>query len=211
MKRVDRVELHDVDEVEAHRPGSDDPDGVLGVMMGHRVDGVDLVLAVEVSVEGVHHHHELLPIRVFGCAEKAGASHVGLLRVSCWIRIDNECAVHPLVDVSLQWQGMAVVEVTTERKGIELVGEHLAGTDLASPQNTIHPCRMDAMKMDGMTMRTVVLEHDPHSVAFGDAQGRTGHSSVVGPGREEEPRRDLDFLVLAHDLKCPKRAAIWQG
>jgi hypothetical protein len=67
------------------------------------------------------------------------------------------------------------------------------------------------MKVDGVGVRAFVLEHHPHAVAFRDAQGRTGHSPIVGPRREKEPRRDLDFLVLACDLECPERAAIRQG
>ena len=34
-----------------------------------------------------------------------------------------------------------------------------------------------------------------------DAQGRAGHAAVVGPGREEHARRDLDLLVLGDDLE----------
>ena len=60
-------------------------------------------------------------------------------------------------------------------------------------------------------MRAVVLEDDAKAVAFGRAQGGTRYPAVVGPGRKEDARRDLDLLVLADDLEGPQRAAVRQG
>ena len=73
VERVDRVELGHVDQVDAHRPRLVDADRLLRVGMGDGVDGVDLVLAVEVGVEGVHHHDQLLPAR-HSRACRAGAT-----------------------------------------------------------------------------------------------------------------------------------------
>ena len=71
VERVDRVELGDVDEVDAHRPRPLDADRLVDVGEGDGVDGVDLVLLVEVRVEAVHHHHELLPAGILRRAEQA--------------------------------------------------------------------------------------------------------------------------------------------
>ena len=128
-------------------------DRVLGVVVRDRVDGVDLVLAVEVGVEGVHHHDELLPLPVLGRAEEAGAGDVGLLGMARRIGIDDEGAVHALVDVPLQRQGVAVIEMAAEREGVELVDELLARADLAGAGNAVHAGRVDAVEMHGMGVR----------------------------------------------------------
>ena len=60
-------------------------------------------------------------------------------------------------------------------------------------------------------MRAVVVEDDADAVALGDAQAQARHPAVVGPGREEGARRDLDLLVLAGDLEGSQRAPIRQG
>ena len=178
--------------------------------MRHRVDGVDLVLAVEVGVEGIHHHDEFLPLPVLGRAEEAGAGHLGLLGMTRRIGIDDEGAVHALVDVPLQRQGMAVIEVASEGEGVELVGEFLAGSDFAGARDAVHAGRVDAVEMDGVAVRAVVLEDDANAVALGDAQAWARHPAIVGPGREEDARRDLDLLVLADDLEGSQRAAVRQ-
>ena len=54
-----RVELGQVDQVDADQLAHLDLDGVPGVVERDRVDRVDLVLVVEVGVEAVHHHHHL--------------------------------------------------------------------------------------------------------------------------------------------------------
>ncbi len=120
-----------------------------------------------------------------------------MIGVAAGIGIDDEGAVHPLVDMPLQRQGMAVIEMAAERKGVELVREFLAGADLAGAGNSVHPGRMDAVEMDGMAVRAVVPEDDANPIALRDPQARAGHPAVIGPGREEDPRRDLDLLVLA--------------
>jgi len=56
---------------------------VAGVVEGHGVDGVDLVLAVEVGIKGIHHHDKLPGRR----PPLAG--------------VDDEDAIQPLVDVAL--------------------------------------------------------------------------------------------------------------
>ena len=179
-------------------------------MVRHRVDGVDLVLAVEVGVEGVHHHDELLPLAGSRACRGGASGRRRLLGMPRRVGIDDEGAVHALVDVPLQRQGVAVVEVAAEREGVELVDELLAGADLAGARHAVHAGRVDAVEVHGVRVRAVVAEDDPHPLALGDAQARARHPAVVGPGREEEPGRDLDLLVLADDLERAQRAAIRQ-
>src|SRR2546425_8513390 len=56
MDGVDRIELCHVDYVDAHKLVSLYPDRVLRVVEGHSIDGIDLVLAIEVGIKRVHHH-----------------------------------------------------------------------------------------------------------------------------------------------------------
>ena len=126
-----------------------------------------------------------------------------MIGVAAGIGIDDEGAVHPLVDMPLKRQGMAVIEMAAERKGVELVCELLAWGDLAGAGNSVHPGRMDAVEMHGMAVRAVVPKDDANPIAFGDAQARSGDAAVIGPGRKEDPRSDLDLLVLARYQESP--------
>jgi hypothetical protein len=67
---------------------------------------------------------------------------------------------------------------------------------------------VDAVEVDAVRVRAVVLEADPHPIALGDPDRRARHPAVVGPGREEEARGDLDFLVLGDDPKLAHGAAV---
>jgi hypothetical protein len=89
VKRVDEVVLEDVDEVEAHEARRADRDRLVHVGERDAVGRVDLVGAVEVRVEPVHHHHELVGV---------GPPLLG---------VDDEGAVEALGDVRGQrraWQ-----------------------------------------------------------------------------------------------------------
>ena len=156
VERVDEVELQHVDEIDAHRPAALDADRMLGEVMADRVDRIDLVLVVEVGVEPVHHHHEFLPLLVLGRAEQAGARDRRLLGMPRRIGIDDEGAVHPLVDVPLQRQRVAVIEVAAERQGVELVDELAAGIDHAGAGNAVHARGMDAVEMHRVRMRSLI-------------------------------------------------------
>jgi hypothetical protein len=179
-------------------------------MVRDRVDGIDLVLAIEVGVEAVHHHDEFLPLPVLGRAEEARAGNVGLLGMTRRIGIDDEGAVHALMDVPLQRQCMAVIEVASEGDGIELVGERFTGADLAGAGDAIHAGRMNAVEVHRVTMRAVVVKQDLDPVALGGPQTRARHPAIVSPRWEEDARRDFDLLVLAGDLERSQRAAVWQ-
>src|SRR5215472_14596446 len=62
MERVDGVELEQVDQKDPHQLANPDLDGVPVVVEveGDRVDRVELVLVIEVDVDAVHHHDELV-------------------------------------------------------------------------------------------------------------------------------------------------------
>ena len=71
-------------------------------------------------------------------AEQARARDLGVLGMAGRIGVDDEGAVHALVDVPLQRQRVAVIEVAAERLGVELVDELLARIDQAGARNAIH-------------------------------------------------------------------------
>lgn len=60
VEGVDRIELDDVDEVDANEVTALHADRPVHEMERHRVDGVDLIVFVEVRIERVLHHHELV-------------------------------------------------------------------------------------------------------------------------------------------------------
>ena len=60
VEGVDRVELQRVDEVDPHQLAASHADGLVHVVEADRVHRVDLIRAVEVGVEAVHHHHQLV-------------------------------------------------------------------------------------------------------------------------------------------------------
>ena len=108
VKRVEQVVLEDVDEVQPHELVALDLDRALAVGEADRVGRVQLVGAVEVRVEAVHDHDEL----------------VGLLALV--LRIDDERAVQALGDVLGERAHVAVVEVQAERQRVELVDRRAA-------------------------------------------------------------------------------------
>ena len=136
------------------------PDRLLEIGKGNRVDGVEFVFIVEVGVEPVHHHDHFLPARVLGRAEKPRGSLVARFGMARGIGIDDESAVESLVDVPLQRQGMAVIEMAAEGLRFELVDELAAGIDNAGTRHAVHARRMDAVEVHRMGMRAAVDEPD---------------------------------------------------
>ncbi len=148
---------------------------MLRVVEAEAVDGVEVVAAVTVGVVAVHHHHELL------------------CRRPRLLRVDDERAVEALVDVLLQRRRVAVVELHPGRPRLELVGELAAGRD--DLEDPVHVSGVDPVEVDRVRMRAGVQELDAEEVALGRADNRPGDGAVVGPGREEDPGRDLDLPV----------------
>jgi hypothetical protein len=160
------------------------------VVEGDRVDGVDLVaLGVEVRVEAVHHHHEL----------------VGLL--AALLGIDDERAVHAARDVLGQRPDVAVVQVHAERLGVELVHRALSRLDqaVADLGHPVHRRRVDAVEVHRVRMLGPVDEADAQQLPLARPQRRARHAAVEGPRRVRDPRGDLDLLVGGDDLPLAQR------
>src|SRR5262245_13209901 len=117
------------------------------------------------------------------------------------VGIDDEDAVHSLVDVTRQRQRMAVIEMAAEGARLELVSEFTAGRHEPGTRYPIHSRRVESVEVHGMRMRAEILEDDTNPVAFGGAQRRSRHAAIEGPGREHDTRRDLDLLVFGGHLK----------
>jgi hypothetical protein len=83
------------------------------------------------GVEAVHHHDESLPARILRRAKQPRGSDLSLIGMARRIGVDDEGAVQALVDVPLQRHRVAVIEMTAEWKGIELVDESLSGRSFA--------------------------------------------------------------------------------
>ena len=184
VERVQKVELERVHEVDPHELAAFHPDRLVLVGERDRVHGVDLVRAVEVGVEAVHDHHQLVGLR----------PALG--------RIDHECAVEPLRDVVRERHRVAVVEVEPERLGVELVHRVLAGLDVAraDARHPVHTCGVDAVEVDRVRMVRRVDEADPQALALPGAQRRPGHAPVVRPRRVLDARGDLDLLLVRDQL-----------
>src|ERR687898_2788324 len=161
--------------------------GVLLVVEGHRVYGVDLILGVEVGVEAVHDHDHL----------------VGLF--APLLGVYDERPVEPLLYVLPQRRGVAVVEVHSEGLGAELVGELL--TRAHELEDAVHVCWVEAVEVDRVRVLTVVLEHHPQPVPLGGPQGRPRYLPVVGPSRVHHPRGDLDLHLFGRKLVLPDGAS----
>src|SRR5215217_9703704 len=150
------------------------------VVEGYGVHGVDLVRAVEVGVEAVHDHHQL----------------IGLL--TSLPRIYDESTVEPFLDVLLEGHDVAMVEVTPEQLGVELVDELLPRRD--ELEHPVHNRRVEAVEVDRMRVRVPVLEYYPQQVALPGAERGPRYLPVVGPGRVYHPRRHLYLHRLSTQL-----------
>ena len=175
VERVDQVELGEVGEVGADELAAPHPDRVARVVERPPVDRVEVVLAVAVRVEAVHHEHELAR---------------GLAR---HLRVDDERAVEALVDVLLERRRMAVVDVEARRPGRELVRQLVPRRD--DLEDAVHVRGVDPVEVDRVRVRARVHEAHPQEVVLGGADHGAGNGAVVRPRGEEHSRRDLDLLV----------------
>src|SRR5918993_3460925 len=157
------------------------------VVESYGVHGVDLVRAVEVGVEAVHDHHQL----------------VGLL--ATFPRIYDESTVEPLLDVLLERHDVAVVQVTPERLGVELVDELLPRPD--ELEHPVHCRRVEAVEVDRMRVSIPVSENHAQQVTLPGTQRGPRYLPVVGPRRIHHPRRHLYFYRLRTQLILPNRPA----
>ena len=194
VERVDQVVLEHVDDVEPDELVQLRRDRPVHVGEADGVGGVDLVRAVEVGVEPVHHHDHLV-------------------RVLAPVRgVHDEGAVEALGDVLGQRADVAVVQVQAGGQRVELVDRALAGLDLprADPGHAVHLGRVDAVEVDRVRVRGAVVERDPQPLALAAAQRRAWDAPVVGPGGELHARHDLDLLVDRVQLPLAQHAAARQ-
>ena len=192
MEAVNEIELGQIDDIHPHPLAHPHRDRLVHVEAGRGVDRIDLVLSVEVGVECVEHHDELVG---------RGTRRLGR-------RIDDEGAVEPLMHVALQRISVTVIEVDAERVGVELVYEPITRHHLMGRQRPIHLWRVPAVKVDGVRMSALVDEVDPDTVASPGANRRPWHLPVVGPSREEDTRCDLDLAVYGKQLVLAEERAV---
>jgi hypothetical protein len=195
VERVDRIELDDVHQVDAHELAAAYAQRPVVEVKCDGVDRVDLVVLVEVRVERVLHHDHLVGL---GTALR---------------RVDDEGAVQALCDVSGEGRGVAVVEVQSERPCVELIGElladiHEAAADvLSDPGSAVHHGGMDAVEVDRVGVSAGVDEVDPELIALPGSKRRPGNAAVVRPRVELHAWNDLDLLVVSDELPLAQRAA----
>ena len=116
--------------------------------------------------------------------------------------------IEPFVDVTFQRDCMAVVEMESTRLGFEFVNEFLSG--LYDFKDPVHVGRMKTVKVDGVCMGPPVSEVDPELISFGASHRGSRNLTVVRPGWEVEPWRNLDFLVNRKNVPLPQHPAIGQ-
>lgn len=150
VHRVDRVKLGDVDEIDAYQLLGNHGNLAARIFVSHCVDGIDFILVVKVGVKGVHDHHKL----------------------ACWrtpyFGVNDKGSIHSLVDMALEWSGMAVIEVAAKGFCIELIGEGRADGNFARANagDTIHFRRVKAMKVHRVGMSARVDKVDADAVAY---------------------------------------------
>jgi hypothetical protein len=100
--------------------------------------------------------------------------------------------------------------MAAERLGGHLVGEGLARQDLAAADagDAVHRRAVDTVEVHRVRVGAVVDEHDAEAVTLVAAEGRAGHLTVVGPGREKESRGDLDLPIDGDDLPLADDGAV---
>ena len=106
MEGVDQVELQDVDQVNAHGLVYFELDGMVLIMEGDAVDGVEIVLIVKVDIQTMHDH-----------------DHFVIDRRAATFGIDDERAVQTFGDMARQRENMTMIQMQAERLGVELVDE----------------------------------------------------------------------------------------
>ena len=174
------------DEVEADELGALDPNRIARVVERAAVDRVEVVRPVGVGVVAVHHHHELL----------RGSARL--------LRIDDQSAVEPLVNVLLERRRVTVVELHPVRLRLELVGELAAGRhDL---EDAVHGRRMDPVEVDRVRVRSSVDELDAKDVALGGAEHRARERCRCTSRRGRTPRARSRSRDRSRSACTPGRA-----
>ena len=107
---------------------------------------------------------------------------------------------------------MAMIEVDSERLGIELVDIFTAGSDDARlcVENSVHVAGMNSMKMDAVRVVTRIQKLDAHAITFVHPDCGAGDPTVIGPRGKLEPRHDLDDLILNDERVFVKDLPVWK-
>src|SRR5215204_1258504 len=184
VKGVEQVELRHIDQVDAYQLPLLQVYRMLLVVECDGVDGIDLVFTVEVGIEAVHHHHQLLCRRA----------------IRPWV--DDERSVESFVNVALNRNRVAVIEMQPKGFGIEIIG--VASARLHRLEGSVHVRRMDAVKMNAVRMAALVGEMHADTVALGAPDSWSGHLTVVSPGRIEDARGHFDLSIFRHQLVFPE-------
>ena len=184
VERVEEVVLENVHEVDPHELAALHLHRALHVLEGDGVDRVDVVRAVEVGVEPVHDHHELVGRR------------------AALLGIDDDGAVEPLGDVLGERRRVAVVEVEAERRCVELIDGPMARADVAvaDARHAVHDVAVDAVEVHRVRVGGAVHELDAQPLPLARPERRAGDAVVVGPGDVLHAWRDLDLLLARDDL-----------
>src|SRR5215207_725340 len=196
VEGVDQVELEDVNKIDAYGFPDLDLDGVIMIMKRNPVDRVKIIRVVEVHIDAVHHHDQF-----------------AIDRRTSLLWIDDERAIQPLGDVACQRKDMAMIEMETKRLCIKLVGEALPRFDEpAGPcaGDTVHCAGMESVEVDRVRMVAPITKVNTNTVTFGGSDGGTRDSSVIGPGRKLDPRKNFNILIKGNDLIFPQGLPIWQ-
>ena len=134
VEGVDQIVFQDVDQVDTHFFPDLDLDGMDLVVERDGIDGVEIVLVVEIDIEAAHHHHKFM-----------------VNRRPAAFRIDDERAIQTFGNMASQWGNVAMVQMKPKGFGIKFVGETFARLDHAgSARYAIHLSRVDAVKVHGV-------------------------------------------------------------
>ena len=153
VKRVDRVEFGNVDQINSLKLIASDWNRFIHVGKRDGVSGIDLVVPVEIRIEAIHNHHHLVHIFVFRVLRVASSSYASLVpSIATWVRIDDEGAVETFVNVAFQRDGVAVVEVAAHRKGIKFIDRAFAWVDhpVPCPRHTVLRSSVNSVEVNSV-------------------------------------------------------------
>ena len=74
-----------------------------------------------------------------------------------------------------------MVQVATKGFSVKLVDNFSFRLGFESTRNSIHPSRVDAVKMDGMGVSAAIGEANPQAIAFRYPQSWSWNAPVISP------------------------------
>src|SRR5215207_1974367 len=197
MKRVDQVELEDIDQINTYLLADADLDRMVLVMERDPIDRVEVIGVVEIDIDAVHDH-----------------DHFAVDGRTSLLGVDNEGTVKAFCDMTSQRKDMTVIKMQAKWLRIEFVGETASRFyESAGPgtRDPVHVAGMETMEMHGMWMVASVAKLDTDSVAFCGTKRWTGDPAVIGPGRELDPWDNLNVFIERDDLVLAQGLSIRQS